>query len=143
MHYPPSITFDFQSKLAQFNIDFNLKKDWIKKIIISEGKVLGNIGYIFCSDAYLLKLNKKYLAHETYTDIITFDYVEGKIISGEIYISTPRVKENSTTLNINFKDEIDRVIAHGVLHLIGYGDHTAEQKELMRSREDYYLTLRP
>ena len=143
MHFAPSISFDFQSKLAQFNFDHGLKKDWIEKIIISEGKALGELGYIFCSDAYLIELNKKFLKHDTYTDIITFDYVEGNKISGEIYISVPRVKENSTSFQSAFKDEMDRVIAHGVLHLIGYGDHTAEEKELMRSREDYYLTLRP
>jgi rRNA maturation RNase YbeY len=109
---------------------------WIEKVIESEGKKLEELCYIFCDDEYLYKLNQDYLQHDTYTDIISFDYSVGKILQGDIYISTQRVKENSETFNVSFKEELRRVIIHGVLHLCGYKDKTEEQSLLMRQKEE-------
>ncbi len=115
---------------------------WLEKIIISEEKKIGEINYIFCDDAYLLKVNQDYLQHDYYTDIITFDYVKGKTISGDIFVSLPRISENASILSKNFEDEFHRVLAHGILHLCGYKDKTEEEISLMRSKEDFYLSLR-
>ena len=115
-------------------------KLWIEKIINSEGKKLGEINYIFCDDAYLLHINQVFLQHDYYTDIITFDNVRGKTISGEIFISLQRIKENAELLSKNYEEEKKRVIAHGVLHLCGYKDKTEEQQKEMRAKEDYYLS---
>lgn len=121
-------------------IDENLKI-WIKKIIISEEKKLGKINYIFCDDEYLLKINQDFLQHDYYTDIITFDNVRGKIISGEIFVSLQRIKDNASLISKNYDEEKKRVIAHGILHLCGYKDKTEEQQKLMRAKEDFYLSL--
>lgn len=121
-------------------IDENLKI-WIKKIIISEEKKLGKINYIFCDDEYLLKINQDFLQHDYYTDIITFDNVRGKIISGEIFVSLQRIKDNASLISKNYNEEKKRVIAHGILHLCGYKDKTEEQQKLMRAKEDFYLSL--
>ena len=115
---------------------------WITFVIHQENRELGEINYIFCDDSYLLDINIKELKHNTLTDIISFDYTVGDIISGDIYISTERVEENALNLNNLFKDELNRVIVHGVLHYCGYNDKTDEEKEVMRSKEDYYLSLR-
>lgn len=112
---------------------------WLEDIILSEGKKLGEINYIFCDDEYLLKVNQDYLQHDYYTDIITFDYVKGKTISGEIFVSLQRISDNASTLSKNFEEELRRVLAHGVLHLSGYKDKSEEEEQLMRSREDFYL----
>lgn len=140
---PSEISFNFQSKAAQFKLNKDEKREWVIEIIESENKQLGNLSYVFCTDAFLIKINKKYLQHNNYTDIISFNYVEDDVISGEIYISVERVRENASSLCLPFQTEMDRVIAHGVLHLLGYNDQTTVQKEQMRSREDYCLTLRP
>lgn len=121
-------------------IDENLKI-WIEKIIISEEKKLGKINYIFCDDEYLLKINQDFLQHDYYTDIITFDNVRGKIISGEIFVSLQRIKDNASLISKNYDEEKKRVIAHGILHLCGYKDKTEEQQKLMRAKEDFYLSL--
>src|SRR5690606_18692821 len=105
-------------------------------VIASEEKKLEEICYIFCDDEYLLNLNEEFLQHDTYTDIITFDYSVGKILQGDIYISTERVKENSDEFNVSFEEELRRVIIHGVLHLCGYKDKTKEQSLLMRQKEE-------
>ena len=123
------------------NIDENLK-NWIENIIISEGKKLGEINYIFCDDEYLLQVNKEYLHHDYYTDIITFDYVKGKTISGDIFVSLPRIFDNAETLSKDFDSEFFRVLAHGILHLCGYKDKTDEEISEMRNKEDYYLNKR-
>lgn len=112
---------------------------WIEELIEEEEKKLGDITYIFCDDEYLLEINKQYLQHDYYTDIITFDYVKGKIISGDIFVSLQRISDNSSTLAIPFEKELLRVTAHGVLHLCGYNDKTEEEEKLMRSKENYYL----
>lgn len=115
---------------------------WITSAIIEEGKELAEVSYVFCSDDYLLKINQDHLNHDTYTDIITFDYTENGIISSEIYISVDRVKENAKGLGVAMLDEMHRVIIHGVLHLCGYKDKSDKQAAEMRAKEDYYLGKR-
>ena len=117
-------------------------KKWIKAVIKAENHSLESLNYIFCCDEYLLVKNIEYLNHNTYTDIITFDNSEGDALEADIFISIERVKENADNLNISFKDELDRVLIHGVLHLLGYGDKGTTQKKLMREKEDSYLSLR-
>ena len=128
------------------DITFRLKaikeiRAWLIRSIESEGKSAGEINFIFCNDDYLHKMNLEYLNHDTLTDVITFDYTEGDIISGDIFISIPRVKENAILLSIPFPDELDRVMVHGILHLCGYKDKTARNEKLMRSKEDEKLRL--
>ncbi len=127
--------------------DFRLKQqskvsDWIVSTIADAGYSEGDLSFIFCSDEYLLEKNIKYLNHNVLTDIITFDYTMGKLISGDIFISIERVTENAGDYEVSFKDELHRVIIHGILHLLGYKDKTQEEKQLMREKEDYYLSLR-
>ena len=116
-------------------------KDSIEKLILNEEKKVGNINYIFCDDEYLLKVNQDFLNHDYYTDIITFDYVKGKTISGDIFISLPRISENASTLSSSFEKELLRVLAHGVLHLCGYKDKSDEEQKEMRAKEDFYINL--
>jgi len=103
--------------------------------------MVGDINYIFCSDSYLLKLNQEFLSHQTYTDIITFDYSVGKTISGEIYISLDRIKENANHFNVSPQEELLRVMIHGVLHLSGYRDKKRAEKSIMRKKEEACLSL--
>ena len=119
-----------------------LTSKWLKLVATSEGKTLGDISVIFCSDKFLLDINIKYLGHDYYTDIITFDYCDDSVLSGDLFISVDSVKENSGFYNSCFEDELNRVIVHGLLHLIGYDDHTDIDIVQMRSKEDYYLELR-
>ena len=112
---------------------------WIKNIISEENKKLGDLNYIFCDDKYLLEKNIKYLDHDTLTDIITFSYCEGDVISSDIMISVERVMENSSIFENSFLEELNRVIIHGILHLVGYNDKTEKEKEIMRKKEDYYI----
>lgn len=114
---------------------------WIKSIISSENKKLGEINYIFGDDEYILKVNQEYLQHDFYTDVITFDYVKGKTISADIFVSLPRISENAKTFNKEFNLELYRVLAHGILHLIGYKDKSESEILEMRFKEDYYLNL--
>jgi rRNA maturation RNase YbeY len=114
---------------------------WIKNTIKEEDYQIEEISYIFCNDSYLLEKNIAYLNHDTLTDIISFDYSVGKIISGDIFISIERVKENAQEFNVSFLNELHRVIIHGILHYCGYKDKTSDQKEVMRSKENYYLSL--
>ena len=119
-------------------------KTWLKHVVQSEGKNLGDLNYLFVDDKYLLEINQKYLGHDTLTDIVTFPLSQSPdIISGELYLSIERIKENTVTLNVDFERELKRVIVHGVLHLIGYDDSTTEEKNLIRTKEDYYLNLQP
>lgn len=115
--------------------------DWLEHLITSENKKPGEINYIFCDDEYLLKVNQDYLQHDYYTDIITFDYVKGKTISGDIFISLPRISDNASLLSKDFNEEFRRVLAHGILHLCGYKDKSEEEEKEMRSKEDFYLNL--
>ena len=112
---------------------------WLEDLIISENKKPGDINYIFCDDDYLLKVNQDYLDHDYYTDIITFDYVKGKKISGDIFVSLPRILDNASTLSQDYESEFRRVLAHGLLHLCGYKDKTEEEESTMRQKEDFYI----
>src|SRR5699024_4049701 len=116
-------------------------RNWLFSVIQSENKNLDEIGYVFCDDAFLLKLNQEYLQHDTFTDIISFDYSYQNTLQGEIYISTERVAENAEKFGVEFDEELLRVMAHGVLHLCGYKDKTAEEKEKMREKEDEKIRL--
>ncbi len=117
-------------------------KQWIKSIIEAEGFTLGAVNYVLCSDEYLLEMNRQYLDHDYYTDILTFDNSESDTeIEGDIFISLERVHENAGSESIPPDEELRRVLAHGILHLCGYDDHAAEEKANMRKKEDYYLSL--
>jgi len=117
-------------------------KEWIGYIITAEGKSLKHLNYIFCSDAHLLKINQEYLDHDYYTDIITFNSSNQEdVIEGDIFISIDRVQDNALSLGHSFSHELNRVIAHGVLHLIGYDDSSASLQQTMRTKEDSYLYL--
>jgi probable rRNA maturation factor len=118
-------------------------RQWITETIQAEGFKLKELTYIFCSDSYLLQINQKYLNHDTYTDIITFDNSEiEKLIIGDIFISIERVRENALKFNISETDELHRVIIHGALHLLGYTDKTSVTKQKMTQKEDFYLIRR-
>jgi len=119
-----------------------LLTDWLVTVCANENKELTELTYIFCSDEYLLGVNRKFLQHDYYTDVITFDYSENNIISGDVFISVDRVKENAQTADNQFIDELHRVMVHGLLHLIGYQDKEHKEKTRMTSLEDIYLSLR-
>jgi probable rRNA maturation factor len=127
---------------TKFKIAYPRKTaEWIIESARREKKSVRDINYIFCSDSYLLRLNQGFLSHNTFTDIITFDYSEGKNVSGEIYISLERVRENALKFDALFKDEIRRVMIHGVLHLAGYKDKKPQDISTMRKKEEAYLSL--
>ena len=115
-------------------------KNYIKYLIDNELKITGNISVVLCSDNLLLEMNRKYLQHDYFTDIITFDYVQNDIISGDLFISVDRVKENAVKFKTTFLNELLRVIFHGVLHLTGYKDKTTSEEQLMRQKENFYLS---
>lgn len=126
--------------------DFVLKDEfkiihWIATTIEKEGYELGEISYTFCDDEFLHKINVEYLNHDTLTDIISFDYVAGKQVNGEIFISVERVKNNAEEFGTSFENELLRVIIHGVLHFMGYKDKTSSEAETMRQKEDFYIRL--
>ena len=118
-----------------------LLKEWIQVIIKNHNKQLGRLNYLFCNDEDIYNTNLQYLNHDTYTDIITFDYVEGNVISGDILISIDRVGDNAKSLNVPFEQELCRVIIHGVLHLLGYKDKSVEESTLMRQKENESLAI--
>lgn len=130
------------------DISFKLERPrktttWLKSVIEDQNKHLDTINYIFCSDEYLLTVNQTYLKHNTYTDIITFNNSEDPaVISGDIFISIDRVKDNARQLAVSFDSELHRVLVHGILHLVGYNDKTPRQKVTMRNKENAYLSLR-
>jgi len=129
-----------------YETDFELEveddySDWIARIIRSEGYTDEELDYIFCGDDYLLEMNQRYLNHDTLTDIITFDYTNGKSISGDVFISIDRVLENAEKYEVEFEIELRRVMAHGVLHLMNYKDKTTEEAQLMREKEDEKMKL--
>lgn len=138
----PSIHF------FQEDTDFQLSDErstshWVNSIVSQEGFELQELNFIFCSDEYLYRINMEYLNHDTYTDIITFDNSEEeKHIEGDIFISIDRVKDNAKEIKSPFEDELDRVIIHGVLHLMGLKDKTSDEKEEMRKKEETCLSLR-
>jgi rRNA maturation RNase YbeY len=127
-------------------IDFTLSEkesysSWVDSLIQHHNKLTGEISYIFCSDDYLHNINVEHLNHDTYTDIITFDYTHGGIVSGDIFISIDRVRDNAITYNVEFLHELQRVMAHGILHLIGFKDKTDQEKQLMRQEENTAILL--
>jgi len=139
-----------QNKILFFTEDntYRIRKkrilrEWLFEVIGAESKRVGEINIILCSDEYLHKINLEYLNHDTLTDIVTFDSTEDNIISGELYISIERVIDNAKVFSTFTRDELHRVIVHGVLHLCGFGDKTEKEKELMTSKENFYLALRP
>ena len=132
-----TISFHYETDFLLENTESFIR--WIKNVILEENKELGEVNYIFCNDKYLLEKNIKYLDHDTLTDIITFNYCEGDIISSDIMISIERVMENSSIFENSFSEELNRVMIHGILHLIGYNDKTDSEKEIIRKKEDYYV----
>ena len=133
-YFQEGIRFELKGKV--------LNNRWLKMVAESEVKKLGPISIIFCSDNYILDINMKYLQHDYFTDIITFDYCEGDTVSGDLFISIDSVRENALHYETRFEDELDRVMVHGLLHLIGYDDHTPEDTALMRQKEDYYISVK-
>jgi probable rRNA maturation factor len=132
------ISFNYEN---DFVLPFEERtQKWISSVISDEGFKEGEINYIFCDDDYLHKINVEFLNHDTLTDIISFDYTVGKILQGDIFISTERVTDNSKDFNTSFDDELHRVIVHGILHFCGYKDKSEEEAKLMRSKEDNYLS---
>ena len=129
-----------------YETDFTLSneahyEEWISRIIDSEGFDEGEINYIFCDDEYLHKINVEYLDHDTLTDIISFDYTEGNLLQGDIFVSVERVKENALDFKVPFEDEIKRVLSHGILHYCGYKDKSHEDELLRRSKEDEKIQM--
>jgi rRNA maturation RNase YbeY len=116
---------------------------WILRVVRAEGASVGIVNFIFCGDPYLKRINKQYLSHDYFTDIVTFDNATGKnIVSGDIFISVDRVRSNAGTYAVSFDDELHRVMIHGILHLLGYRDKNRKQKSEMRAREDHWLQKR-
>jgi probable rRNA maturation factor len=115
--------------------------DWLSEVITTEDKTEGEIIYIFCDDAYLLEKNIEFLNHDTLTDIISFDYTMGNLISGDIFISVERVKENAKDFNVDFEEELKRVMCHGILHYCGYKDKGEAEEKLMRSKEEEKIAM--
>lgn len=133
--------------MIEFNYETEFKLEnekslanWIENIISEKGFEVGEINYIFCDDAYLLKLNVEFLQHDTLTDIISFDNTLGKLISGDIFISIERVSENATEYNVTVEEELHRVMIHGVLHYLGFKDKSDNEKMIMRKQENIALS---
>lgn len=151
MQFPNLEALDAPQQPIEFfleDVDFPLPdetklREWLMSVAAAEGKPIFEVNYIFCSDEYLRGINVEFLDHDYYTDIITFDASDGASMRGEMYISTERVAENAETHGVSFAHELCRVMAHGVLHLAGYGDKTSEQEGVMREKEDFYLAKLP
>ena len=134
-YFTEDIVFNFRRKAVN--------KRWLALVADREGRSLGSLNIIFCSDNYILEINQNYLNHDYFTDIITFDYCEGNILSGDLFISVDSVRDNAVFYGASdFDEELDRVIVHGILHLAGYDDHSPEDQKTMREKENYYLSLR-
>ena len=129
-----------------YETDFELEHEehissWIEEVILSENKVLGEVNYIFCDDEYLHKINVEYLDHDTLTDIISFDYSEGILVQGDIFVSIERVADNANDFNTEFTEELRRVLVHGILHYCGYKDKSDSEEAIMRAKEDEKLEM--
>mgnify|MGYP003589556733 CR=1 FL=1 len=133
-YFNEDVSFVFKQRL--------LNNSWLKLVAGSEMRRLGAVNIIFCSDNYILDINLRYLHHDYFTDIITFDYSEKNVLSGDLFISIDSVRDNAVFYCTDFHNELNRVIVHGLLHLVGYDDHTDEDIKVMRSKEDYYLDIR-
>jgi len=128
-------------------IDYRLRhknaiRAWLISTAENEGSQVGALNFIFCSDTYLLAMNQSYLDHNTLTDVITFDYTDGAVVSGDVFISLDRITENAVANGVSKTNELHRVMIHGFLHLLGYKDKTPTEKTTMSAKEDYYLSLR-
>ncbi len=132
------INYEDVDDLSLSDIDLT---NWISKVCITENYNLGDISLIFCSDEYLLDMNRTHLDHDYYTDIITFDYTDNQIVSGDLFISLDRIRDNATDFNVSFEHELHRVIIHGVLHLCGFKDKSDDEEKLMRIKENIALSL--
>lgn len=133
------VSFEYNCEMP---LRLSLKhKVWLQQVVHKEGKVTGDISYVFCDDAYMLQQNNAFLQHDTYTDIITFDECVGDVISGSILISADRVAENASKFGKTFENELLRVVVHGTLHLCGYKDKSESEAKLMRQKEDESLAL--
>ncbi|MGB3590300.1 MAG: rRNA maturation RNase YbeY [Nonlabens sp.] len=133
------IEFHYQNDFQP--IDSQKYSAWLQAVARSEQQTIGDLSYVFCSDEFLLQINQEHLNHDTYTDIITFDYSQDGLLHGEIYISTDRVGENAVSFRESVISELHRVMVHGLLHLCGYGDKTEEEIALMRSKENEMIAL--
>lgn len=139
----PETFVSFHFEQVEFDLPHQqLLVDWLLSIAAAEKKPVFELNFIFCSDEYLRNINVEYLQHDYYTDIITFPYTEGAV-HGDLFISSERVTENARALGVSFLNELCRVMAHGVLHLAGYGDKTPEEVQVMRAKEDFYLKKLP
>lgn len=132
--------------IFNYETDFKIENEsvyevWIDNLIASENKDAGEINYIFCTDDYLHQINQEYLQHDTLTDIISFDYTIGTLISGDIFISIERVQENAKEYEVSFHEELLRVMSHGILHYCGYGDKTSEEQTIMRAKENEKISM--
>jgi probable rRNA maturation factor len=137
----PNIEFNFvDSEIPDFNSEFFCL--WLTHCASLYGKVVGNLCYVFCTDDYLLNMNKEHLDHDYYTDIITFNYNEGNSLSGDLFISVDRVRDNAKQLQNNVYDELCRVMVHGLLHLVGFDDISVESQQEMTQKENQCLELR-
>lgn len=144
------VALPYSDKITFNNVDINptikekkLIRSWIKATVQAEKKSCGTIDFNFCSDEELLRINRDHLQHDYYTDIITFDFNDQETISGDIYISIDRIKDNAKTHQTTYTSELRRVLVHGVLHLCGYKDKSKKDAALMREKEDHYLSLFP
>ena len=135
------MSVNFHREEVKISIDEILISSWVKKSAKTLGRNLGEICIVFCGDEYLKKINAEHLKHDYYTDIITFDYSKDNEISGDLFISIDRVKENAKTNKVEFMNELCRVIIHGVLHLCGFNDKTTEEKIEIRQKENFFLRL--
>jgi len=136
------MTIGFHNEgVAKPRLKYRIISAWLKKIVNQYNCVTGDLSYIFCDDEYLKSINVKYLNHDYYTDIVTFDYCKDKVVSGDMFISVERVKENSVLYNGNFTDELLRVMVHGLLHLLGYKDSTERETETMRRVENECIVM--
>lgn len=133
------INFNYETEFELFNEE--AYQMWLTAVILSEGKKLGDINYVFCDDDYLHKINVEYLEHDTLTDIISFDYSVGNELHGDIFVSVERVVDNAKDYSVTFDEELKRVLVHGVLHYCGYSDKTEEDSERMRTLEDQKMLL--
>lgn len=128
------ISFNYETEFTLENE--TLFSDWISRVILSENKKEGDINYVFCDDDYILEINKQYLDHDYYTDIISFDYSVGNELHGDVFVSIDRVKENAADFDATFDEELKRVIIHGILHYCGYKDKSETEEILMRQKEN-------
>lgn len=134
------IRYYYESTPKIKRLDTSVKK-WIKNVIELNGKSVGSINYVFCDNEYLLEINKKYLNHNYFTDVITFNYNQKNFIAGDIFISIDMVRENSINYKVDFSEELLRVMVHGILHLLGFGDKNRSERNKMRQMEDMCLKM--